>query len=105
MAGAWYLVNAGVIAEALKDQPDSTRRTVRDGIELLLQNPFELAPPLRCHPLRAPRPNLPPHEIWVAHLGDGWQITYMPKPAPGPPLMGKLVVARALVRLVLWTQP
>lgn len=88
----WRFLNAGRVAERLRDEPHDVRSAVADALELLLENPYD-PPGLEAHRMRVRNRE----DMMVAYLPLDWYVTYTTHPNGLPPLGGKLVVIRALV--------
>ncbi len=68
-------------------------RPLGTALELLLLDPYD-PPGLTAHALRGRTAE----ELYVAYLPDNWYLTYTVHPEGLPPLGGKFVRIRALLR-------
>lgn len=96
MSGGWRVLNPSRIVDRLKNEPDDVKAAVADAIEVLLENPYDPSR-LEVHAVRGSSN----YEMRIAFLPDDWYLTYVPYPYGLPPLAGKLIVVRALVKRIV----
>lgn len=96
MSGGWQIINPSAITDRMKSETDEDKSAVADAVEILLSDPFD-PPGLIAHRMRGNNPD----EKWVAYFPDDWYLTYTIHPDGLPPIGGKFVWVRSLVRLRL----
>ena len=92
----WKILGAHLIRNRLEGEPDEVKSAVLEGIELLLENPYEPPGPVEVHVMRGRNPE----GLYVAYLPDNWYLSYVPRP-DFPPIGREFIEVRALHQRVI----
>ncbi|MDP8975694.1 MAG: hypothetical protein M3N28_04875 [Actinomycetota bacterium] len=87
------MLNPGYVNERIAGLSVEDKEAIADALELILEEPYD-PPGLTVHRQRGRGDE----EVYIAHLPDNWYLSYTVHPWGLPPLGGKFVRARALLR-------